>query len=55
VARALIADVEMRTQGICGIFFKNSLGVHPAVNGYPSLFRAGEGDGGAEKIEASLQ
>jgi len=30
-------------------YFSKALTVHPAVNGYPTLFRAGEGEGGEEE------
>lgn len=33
------------------VFFNNSLSVHPAVNGYATLFKTGEDEGDEEKEE----
>jgi len=35
-------------QRVCTFFYKNSLFTHAAVFGYPTLFRAGKGEGGEE-------
>ena len=46
--RALATGAEglgFKTELVCEIFH-NTPSVHPAVNRYPSLFGAGEGDGG---------
>jgi len=48
--RWLSEDVALKVPGskhsLCTGFFKNS--VHPAVSGYLTLFRAGEGEGGED-------
>jgi len=46
---SLMLKIQSSKHSLNAEFFAINLSLHPAVNGYLALFRAGEGEGGEEE------